>query len=70
MIELIDASMDYSKQIEFGIFTIGFVCLLILINIIRWIYAIYLYVQRSMSQKKQAKVSDKQLELHESNISE
>ena len=40
MVQLSITDMDYSQRVEFGIFSIAFVCLLILINIIRWVYGI------------------------------
>ena len=45
-------------------------CLLITINIIRWIYGICLRIQKSCEQKNQAKVNDQEIELQSSNQSE
>ena len=63
MIYLINSTMDYSAQNEFGIFTIIIVCLLILINLIRLIYGICLRIQMCADQKKSAQVTDKEIEL-------
>ena len=69
-IQLNYTTMEYSKEVEFGYFTIALVCLLILNNIIRWIYGIYLRIQKCFDQKNQAKVVDQEIELQNSNISE
>ena len=62
-IQLNYTTMEYSKQVEFGYFTIALVCLLILNNIIRWIYGIYLRIQKCFDKKNQAKIFDKEIEL-------
>ena len=62
--------MDYSTKIEFGIFSIIIVCLLILINLIRWIYGICIRIHKYEVQRKAVQVADKEIELKDKHLSQ
>ena len=58
MIQLAFSDMDYPKTLEHGMFTIGIVCFLILINLMRFVYGIYLLIKRAAQKKDFAKVKN------------
>ena len=66
IITLFDDSMDFGTRVEYGIFSISFISLLILINCIRWIFGLYLTIKLKYQRKKQQseiKVEEAEVEL-------
>ena len=55
-LSLLDISADFDQRVNYGNFSICFVLLLIVINIIRWVYGIYSMISLRFQKKDKSKV--------------